>query len=81
MHEGRQARARARESRPTPERFFLPAYVGPRGYLGIRVGAKRADWKEVTTRVAAAYASVTEITPRDATQAQDAVSPDLPVSL
>jgi hypothetical protein len=41
-----------------PARFFLPAYVGPRGYLGIRLDVKRVDWKDVTERTAAAYRSV-----------------------
>ncbi len=38
-----------------PQRYFLPAYIGPRGYLGIRLDAKRADSKDVAARVQAAY--------------------------
>jgi len=48
------ARLVARE----PRRFFSPAYVGPRGYLGIRLDSKRVDWKDVAARVEASYRSV-----------------------
>ena len=42
-----------------PKRFFLPAYIGPRGYLGVRLDdAGEAQWKEVARRMAAAHASV-----------------------
>ena len=29
-----------------PERFFVPAYVGPRGWMGVRVDGE-VDWGEV----------------------------------
>ncbi len=29
-----------------PERFFVPAYVGPRGWMGVRVDGE-VDWEEV----------------------------------
>jgi hypothetical protein len=51
-------REHARLIAKEPGRFFLPAYVGPRGYLGIRLDTKRVDWKELTARVGAAYRSV-----------------------
>jgi hypothetical protein len=48
-------REHARAIAKDPTSFYLPAYVGPRGYLGIRLQAKRVDWKDVTARVTAAY--------------------------
>jgi hypothetical protein len=41
-----------------PKRFFLPAYIGPRGYLGIRLDTGRVNWKEVAERVTASYEGV-----------------------
>ena len=32
-----------------PDRFYLPAYIGPRGWVGLRldVGSEKVDWEEV----------------------------------
>jgi hypothetical protein len=38
-----------------PKRFFSPAYIGSRGYVGIRLDTRRVDWQEVAERVAASY--------------------------
>jgi hypothetical protein len=51
-------REHARLVAARPERFYLPAYIGPRGYLGIRLDGARVDWKDLATRVAASHASV-----------------------
>lgn len=40
-----------------PERFFRPPYVGPRGWLGVRLD-KRPDWQEVGDIVEEAYRTV-----------------------
>jgi hypothetical protein len=37
-----------------PERFFVPAYVGPRGWLGVRLD-RTPDWDEVADIVEEAY--------------------------
>lgn len=37
-----------------PKRFFVPPYVGPKGWIGIRLDA-RVDWKEVATLVERSY--------------------------
>jgi hypothetical protein len=37
-----------------PERFFRPPYVGPRGWLGVRID-RTPDWDEVEAIVADAY--------------------------
>ncbi len=47
------ARAIAQDSK----RFYSPAYIGPKGWLGIRLDAKKVDWKDVEERVAASWAS------------------------
>ena len=37
-----------------PERFFVPAYVGHKGWIGMRLDRK-PDWKEVAVVVARSY--------------------------
>ena len=34
-------------ARREPERFYLPAYIGPRGWFGLRLDRGRVDWREV----------------------------------
>jgi predicted DNA-binding protein (MmcQ/YjbR family) len=41
--------------RLAPERFYLPAYIGPRGWFGLRLDRGRADWREVAELVGASY--------------------------
>lgn len=38
-----------------PQRFYLPAYIGPRGWFGLRIDRGRIDWKEVTNLVELSY--------------------------
>src|ERR1041384_5175902 len=40
-----------------PERFFVPAYVGHRGWLGVRLD-RRPDWSEIGEIVEDAYRTV-----------------------
>jgi predicted DNA-binding protein (MmcQ/YjbR family) len=35
-------------ARLEPERFYLPAYIGPRGWFGLRLDRGRIKWKEVS---------------------------------
>jgi predicted DNA-binding protein (MmcQ/YjbR family) len=35
-------------ARLAPERFYLPAYIGPRGWFGLRLDRGRIKWKEVS---------------------------------
>jgi hypothetical protein len=44
--------------RDDPDRFFAPAYIGPRGWVGMRVDRPRVDWKEVADRVLDSYRAV-----------------------
>ncbi|MGE3937015.1 MAG: MmcQ/YjbR family DNA-binding protein [Rhodospirillaceae bacterium] len=37
-----------------PARFFVPPYVGPKGWIGIRLDT-RPDWDEVATLVRRSY--------------------------
>ena len=37
-----------------PERFFVPPYVGHKGWVGMRLG-KGVDWREVDTLVTRSY--------------------------
>ena len=30
-----------------PNRFYLPAYIGPRGWFGLRLDGEAIDWAEV----------------------------------
>jgi phosphoribosylglycinamide formyltransferase-1 len=33
--------------RREPERYYLPAYIGPRGWFGLRLDRGRVSWREV----------------------------------
>jgi hypothetical protein len=48
-------REHARLVKIEPERFYLPSYIGSRGYVGVRLDVPRVDWADVTNRVAASY--------------------------
>ena len=38
-----------------PERFFVPPYVGHRGWLGVRLDVVPVDWDQIADLVADAY--------------------------
>ena len=38
-----------------PDRFYLPAYIGPRGWVALRLDRGSTDWKEVAELVAGSY--------------------------
>ena len=38
-----------------PDRFFIPAYTGKRGWLGIRLDVDVVDWDEVARLIEDAY--------------------------
>jgi phosphoribosylglycinamide formyltransferase-1 len=38
-----------------PARFYLPAYIGPRGWVALRLDRGTIDWKEVAELVAGSY--------------------------
>ncbi len=41
--------------RSDPERFYLPAYIGPRGWVALRLDAGEIDWDEVSELVTGSY--------------------------
>ena len=41
--------------RADPQRFFVPPYVGPRGWIGIRLDDSAVDWELVASMVGDAY--------------------------
>jgi len=42
-------------ARLEPERFYLPAYIGSRGWFGLRLDRGRVDWREVAEVVTRSY--------------------------
>ena len=42
-------------ARLDPERFYLPAYIGPRGWFGMRLDGGRVHWREVAEIVERSY--------------------------
>jgi hypothetical protein len=38
-----------------PVRFYLPAYIGPRGWVGLRLDVGEIDWDEVEEFVSGSY--------------------------
>ena len=42
-------------ARLEPERFYLPAYIGPRGWFGMRLDRGRVRWREVAEIVERSY--------------------------
>src|SRR6266581_2405384 len=45
-------------SREQPAKFYLPAYIGPRGWVGLRLDRPRVDWSEVAEFVRSSYRAV-----------------------
>lgn len=42
-------------ARLEPERFYLPAHIGPRGWFGMRLDRGRVRWREVEEIVERSY--------------------------
>lgn len=38
-----------------PKRYYLPAYIGPRGWIGLRLDVGAADWAEVSELAARSF--------------------------
>jgi predicted DNA-binding protein (MmcQ/YjbR family) len=41
-----------------PQKFYSPAYIGPRGWVGLRLDRGKVDWDEVRDLVTASYLQV-----------------------
>ena len=46
-------------ARRDPDRFYLPRYIGKRGWFGLRLDRGRIAWAEVRELVAASHAFMT----------------------
>jgi phosphoribosylglycinamide formyltransferase-1 len=42
-------------ARAQPERYYLPAYIGPRGWVALRLDLPTIDWSEVRDLLVASY--------------------------
>ena len=42
-------------ARADPVRFYLPAYIGPRGWVGMRLDVEPVDWRQVSDLVIDSY--------------------------
>ena len=38
-----------------PAKFYMPAYIGPRGWVGLRLDIRKVDWEEVEELVRGSY--------------------------
>lgn len=47
-------------ARRDPGKFYIPAYIGPRGWIAIRLDRKNVDWDEVAQFIRASYRAVAE---------------------
>jgi hypothetical protein len=41
-----------------PRKFYLPAYIGPRGWVGLRLDLPTVDWAEVQELLRGSYAQI-----------------------
>ena len=41
-----------------PRKFYMPAYIGPRGWVGLRLDLATVDWTEVKELVLGSYSQV-----------------------
>ena len=45
-------------ARADPEKFYVPAYIGPRGWVAVRLDRGRINWKELSAFIDASYCAV-----------------------
>ena len=38
-----------------PARFYMPAYIGPRGWVGLRLDTRNVDWEEAAELILGSY--------------------------
>lgn len=41
-----------------PRKFYMPAYVGPRGWVGLRLDRPTVDWAEVKELIVGSYIQI-----------------------
>jgi hypothetical protein len=42
----------------SPDRFYLPAYIGPRGWIGLRMDRATLNWTEVKELIHGSYLQI-----------------------
>ena len=47
-----------------PERFYMPAYIGPRGWVALRLDTGEVDWEEVAELARGSYELVSRPRPK-----------------
>src|SRR5258706_576909 len=45
-------------ARQRPSQFYLPAYIGPRGWVGVRLDVPKVSWDEVASFIDSSFAIV-----------------------
>jgi phosphoribosylglycinamide formyltransferase-1 len=45
-------------ARSHSDRYYIPAYIGPRGWVGLRLDAGKIDWSEVSSLITTSYKAV-----------------------
>jgi phosphoribosylglycinamide formyltransferase-1 len=48
----------ARLIEANPRKFYMPAYIGPRGWVAVRLDRRTVDWNEIEEFVRGSYAQV-----------------------
>jgi len=43
----------------SPRKFYMPAYIGPRGWVALRLDRATLDWKELKELIEGSYAETT----------------------
>ena len=54
-----------------PKRFYLPAYIGPKGWVALRLDAGKIDWEEVEELLKGSYGLVAPKRLAEQVQAED----------
>ena len=42
-------------ARAAPQKFYIPAYIGPRGWVALRLDVGKVDWEEVAELIRTSY--------------------------
>jgi predicted DNA-binding protein (MmcQ/YjbR family) len=45
-------------ARAEPDKFYIPAYIGSKGWVAIRLDRDRVNWKEIAEFIRASYGAV-----------------------
>jgi predicted DNA-binding protein (MmcQ/YjbR family) len=59
--------------RERPSQFYLPAYIGPRGWVGLRLDGPSVSWDEVGALIASSFSIVAPKTLASAVRSKKAL--------